>query len=89
MDNGGTLTTTQVVTYALWLAVVGLMAASWITYLSGFPNVALMLAITACPLCGAAMVFNIRGYVCNLSSLIRVVGGLESPGCDIHPFSKG
>lgn len=69
----------KVVAYAVWAAVVAIMALAWVVIAFGEPKFAGMLAASSCALSALAATLHIRCYMTRLACLVRAPSGFESP----------
>lgn len=76
--NSRTISTDAVITGTLWVLTGAFFVASWLVYFAGHQELALMIALSGCPVVAAAMVGQIRCYtrrVCGLVRATRLEGG--------------
>ena len=67
-----TVSLNRVITLTAWGATTVLIVAAWVIALSaGFHRVAILLAVTACPISGFAAAMQVRGMACGMAQLIR------------------
>lgn len=77
----------RIVLPALWGAVISLVAASWVTMLTGHHGLTHVLGYTACTLSAVAAVAHIRCYAVRAVNVIRILVGVETRSeCEVHPF---
>lgn len=69
----------SLITAALWALVFAFLAAGWICMLAGQPNVAVMLALTACASSAVSATWTIRTFAQRTQDLIRFANDIGPP----------
>lgn len=78
-----TVSVASVITTALWVAVVGLIAAMWASVAVSNQGASQGFGFTACATTGVASTASIRRYAARVLALIRATHGLDSSGAQI------
>ena len=73
----GSVSTSKLITIALWAWVILLLSAAWIVWALGKHEGAAMLGFTACASSAAAATSQIRCYSLRVCALMRVTPGGE------------
>lgn len=81
--NSGTISTDAVFTGALWVLTSVFFAASWTIYFVGDKQLAVMIALTGCPVIAIAMVLQIRCYTRRVCGLVRATR-LDGDAADVR-----
>lgn len=81
--NSRTIATDVVVTITLWALVAVFFTAAWVLHLTHHHEVAVMVALTGCPVVALAMVGQIRCYTRRVCGLVRATS-FESRDAPVH-----
>lgn len=82
MDSG-TISTDAVITGTLWALTSVFFVASWTVYFVGIKQLAVMIALSGCPVIAAAMVLQIRCYTRRVCGLVRATR-LDGDAADVR-----
>lgn len=81
--NSGTISTDAVFTGALWVLTLVDFVAAWVVYFTGSAELAVMIALSGCPLVAGAVVGQIRCYTHRVCGLVRATR-LEGDAADVR-----
>lgn len=75
--HDSSISTSKLITAALWAWVLLLFAAAWATWALGASEIWMMLAFTGCASSACAATSQIRCYALRLCAMVRATGGAD------------
>lgn len=79
MNDDRTISTGAIITGCLWVGVILLLLAAWLTWAGGGPeSLPVLLGLTACSTSAAAATAQVRCYAVRLCAVIKITRAAES-----------